>query len=99
MKALKDILYGVGLSAVSGSTAILVNSICFDSRSVGMDDVFIAIKGTLTDGHKFIDKAIASGAKAIVCETMPEDLVNEVTYVEVKNGNAALADWQAQRGG
>ena len=91
MKALKDILYGVGLSAVSGSTAILVNSVCFDSRAVGMDDVFIAIKGTLTDGHNYIDQAIASGAKAIICETMPGNLVNELTYVEVKNGNAALA--------
>ncbi|QCW99046.1 UDP-N-acetylmuramoyl-L-alanyl-D-glutamate--2,6-diaminopimelate ligase [Aggregatimonas sangjinii] len=91
MKALKDILYGVGLSAVSGSTAILVNSICFDSRLVGMDDVFIAIKGTLTDGHNYIDQAIASGAKAVVCESMPDKLINEVTYVEVTNGNAALA--------
>ena len=91
MKALKDILYGVGLKSVSGSTAVMVNSVCFDSRKVGMDDVFIAIKGTLTDGHKYIDKAIASGAKAIVCETLPANLVNEITYVEVKNGNTALA--------
>jgi len=91
LKALKDILYGVGLKSVSGSTAVMVNSVCFDSRKVGMDDVFIAIKGTLTDGHKYIDKAIASGAKAIVCETLPANLVNEITYVEVKNGNTALA--------
>jgi len=91
VKALKDILYGVGLKSVSGSTAVMVNSVCFDSRKVGMDDVFIAIKGTLTDGHKYIDKAIASGAKAIVCETLPANLVNEITYVEVKNGNTALA--------
>ncbi len=91
MKSLKDILYGVGLTAVSGTTNMMVNAVCFDSRTVGMDDVFVAIKGILTDGHKYIDQAINSGAKAIVCEEMPEKLVNEITYVEVRNGNIALA--------
>ncbi len=91
MKLLKDILFGVGLTAVSGSTNVMVNAICFDSRKVGLDDVFVAIKGTLTDGHKFIEKAINSGAVCIVCETMPEQLINGVTYVEVDNGNKALA--------
>ena len=91
MKLLKDILFGVSLSAVSGDTNCLVNSICFDSRKVSLDDVFIAIKGTLTDGHEYIEKSINSGAKAIVCESLPEVLVNGVTYVEVANGNTALA--------
>ena len=91
MKLLKDILYGVGLSAVSGSTNVMVNAIHFDSRKVEMDDVFIAIRGTLTDGHKYIEKAINSGAKAIVCEELPEQIVNEITYVQVDNGNTALA--------
>ncbi len=91
MKLLKDILYGVSLSAVNGSTDILVNAVCFDSRKVGMDDVFVAIKGTLTDGHLYIGKAIDTGAKAIVCETLPEQIVNGVTYVAVKDGNTALA--------
>ncbi|MGB5500358.1 MAG: UDP-N-acetylmuramoyl-L-alanyl-D-glutamate--2,6-diaminopimelate ligase [Maribacter sp.] len=91
MKLLKDILFGVGLTAVSGSTNVMVNTLCFDSRNVGLDDVFVAIKGTLTDGHKFIGKAINSGALCIVCETMPEQLINGVTYVEVDNGNKALA--------
>ncbi|SHJ23626.1 UDP-N-acetylmuramoylalanyl-D-glutamate--2,6-diaminopimelate ligase [Arenibacter nanhaiticus] len=91
MKTLKDILYGVGISAVSGSTAVMVNNICFDSRAIGMDDVFVAIKGTLTDGHQFIDIAIAAGAKAIVCEELPEKLINEITYVQVDSGNKAMA--------
>lgn len=91
MKLLKDILYGVPLSAVSGSTDILVNAVCFDSRKVGMDDVFVAIKGTLTDGHLYITKAIDTGANAIVCEMLPEQIVNGVTYVEVMDGNTALA--------
>lgn len=91
MILLKDILYGVSLSAVSGSTNVMVNSIVFDSRKVGMDDVFVAIKGTLTDGHKFISQVVAAGAKAIICEELPSEMVNGVVYVEVDNGNKALA--------
>ena len=91
MKTLKDILYGTGLTAVNGSTDIKVNSICFDSREVDLDDVFVAIKGTVTDGHNYIDKAISAGAKAIVCEELPSEMVNEITFVEVRNGNEALA--------
>src|SRR5690606_15442775 len=91
MKSLKDILYGVGLSAVSGSTSLLINEICFDSRNVGMDDVFVAIKGVLTDGHQYIEKAIAAGANSIVSETLPNILVNGVTYVIVDNAHTALS--------
>jgi len=91
VKLLKDILYAVGLRAVSGSTNVMVNEIHFDSRNVKMDDVFIAVRGTITDGHKFIEKAINSGAKAIICEELPEHLVNEITYVEVHDSNQALA--------
>ncbi|MBT8184777.1 MAG: UDP-N-acetylmuramoyl-L-alanyl-D-glutamate--2,6-diaminopimelate ligase, partial [Eudoraea sp.] len=91
MKSLKDILYGVGLTAVSGPTGIGINAICFDSRKVKKNDVFVAIKGTITDGHKFINTAIRSGAKAIVCEELPDKMTDEVTYVEVKDGNTALA--------
>ncbi|PKA99240.1 UDP-N-acetylmuramoylalanyl-D-glutamate--2,6-diaminopimelate ligase [Flavobacteriaceae bacterium MAR_2009_75] len=91
MKLLKDILYGAGLNAVNGSTDILVNEICFDSRKVAIDDVFVAIKGTLTDGHLYIQKAVDLGAKAIVCEEFPQLLVDGITYVEVEDGNTALA--------
>ncbi len=91
MTSLKDILYGVGLTAVSGTTAKLVNNICFDSRTVELDDVFVAIKGTQSDGHSYIKKAIELGANAIVCETMPEELVNEISYIEVEDSKKALA--------
>lgn len=91
MKLLKDILYGVSLAAVSGDTNVMINHLHFDSRKVEMDDVFVAIKGLITDGHNYIQKAINQGAKAIVCETLPELLVNGVTYLEVDNGNKALA--------
>ncbi len=91
MMLLKDILYGVSLTAVSGSTDVLVNSIQFDSRKVSIDDVFVAVRGLITDGHEYIEKAVNAGAKAIICEKLPEQIVNEITYVEVKDCNAALA--------
>ncbi|MEE9362951.1 MAG: UDP-N-acetylmuramoyl-L-alanyl-D-glutamate--2,6-diaminopimelate ligase [Cellulophaga sp.] len=91
MKSLKDILYGVSLSAVSGSTEVILNAINFDSRKVVLNDVFVAIKGIITDGHKYIDTAIGLGAIAIVCEKLPEQMKDGITYVEVENGNSALA--------
>jgi len=91
MKLLKDILYGVSLSAVTGDTNVMVNNVHFDSRKVEMDDVFVAIKGLITDGHKYIQTAIDSGVKAIVCEIMPEIIVNGITYLQVDSGNKALA--------
>ncbi|MEH6681399.1 MAG: UDP-N-acetylmuramoyl-L-alanyl-D-glutamate--2,6-diaminopimelate ligase [Sediminicola sp.] len=91
MKSLKDILYGVSLSAVSGSTNVMVNSLVFDSRKVGLDDVFVAMRGTVVDGHQYIPQVVAAGAKAVICEELPTDMVNGVTYVEVDNGHKALS--------
>lgn len=91
MKLLKDILYRVNLVAVSGDTNVMINNVHFDSRKVEMDDVFVAIRGTVTDGHGYIQKAVESGAKAVICEKLPEILVNGVTYLEVGNSNSALA--------
>ncbi|MFH4964890.1 UDP-N-acetylmuramoyl-L-alanyl-D-glutamate--2,6-diaminopimelate ligase [Gaetbulibacter sp. M235] len=91
MIALKDILYKVTLNAVVGSTFVDINEIHFDSRNVAKNNAFVAIKGTHVDGHEFIEKAIEKGAIAIVCETIPADLHNGITYVEVENAGKALA--------
>ena len=91
MKVLKDILYKVSIEAVKGSTDVAINSIDFDSRKVSMNDLFVAIRGTLSDGHDFIEKAINQGAIAIICEEFPEKIINGVTYIKVKNTNQALA--------
>ncbi|SHK72676.1 UDP-N-acetylmuramoylalanyl-D-glutamate--2,6-diaminopimelate ligase [Maribacter aquivivus] len=91
MMHLKDILYGVRITAVSGTTSCDIASVCFDSREVQKGDAFVAIKGTLTDGHKYIDAVVAAGARAIVCEQLPADMIDDVTYVQVENGNQALA--------
>jgi UDP-N-acetylmuramoyl-L-alanyl-D-glutamate--2,6-diaminopimelate ligase len=91
VKILKDILYKVSIESVHGTTAVEINKIEFDSRAVSTNDVFIAIKGTVTDGHKYIDKAIELGAKFIVCEVLPNHLTEQVTYVKVNNSSEALA--------
>ena len=91
MKLLKDILYKVGIEAVHGATDITISKIEFDSRKIELNDVFVAIKGTLSDGHHFIDKALNLGAIAVVCEEFPDVIVNGVTYIKVKDTNEALA--------
>ena len=91
MKQLKDILYKVAVNAVSGSTEVAVSSIIFDSRKVKKNDVFVAQKGTLVDGHIYIDKAIQLGATSIVCEEIPENKTEGITYIQVGNSDSALA--------
>jgi len=91
MTELKDILYKVTINAVVGSTSVKVDAIDFDSRNISKNDIFVAIKGTVSDGHKFIDTAIEKGAIAIVCETLPTNLQNGITYIEVESASKALA--------
>lgn len=91
MKNLKDILYKVNIEAVHGKTDVQINAIQFDSRKILLDDVFVAIHGVSTDGHDFIEKALNLGAIVIICEKMPQILVNGVTYIQVKDSQIALA--------
>lgn len=90
MKLLKDILYKVRLVGVIGSTNSSVSSIAFDSREVQRNGLFVAVKGTASNGHEFIDKAIETGAKAVVCEVLPENIVSGVTYIQVEDSKQAL---------
>lgn len=91
MTQLKDLLYKVSIEAVKGSTDIAVRNIDFDSRKIGQDDVFVAIRGSISDGHDFIEKAVNSGATAIICDTFPDVIVTGITYIQVKDTNKALA--------
>src|SRR5690554_2138445 len=91
MKNLKDILYKTPIEAINGSTDIVVGKIEFDSRKISEGDVFVAIKGTLADGHNYIKKSIEQGATAIVCENFPEEIKAGITYVQVADTQKALA--------
>jgi len=91
LKNLKNILYKVSIESVVGSTDRSVAAIQYDSRAIKKDDVFVAIKGGVFDGHAFISKAISLGAVVVVCQELPEQLLNAVTYVKVVNTGKALA--------
>lgn len=90
MKLLKDILYKAGLIEVVGSTNLAITSISSDSRKVTKDSLFVAVKGTLSDGHQYINQTIEKGAAAIICEDFPEIKNENITYVKVKDSSFAL---------
>lgn len=82
---LKELLRFAGKYEVYGNEEIEVNGIEIDSRNIKENNVFIAIKGTQSDGHNYIEKAIELGATTIICEKLPELQNNAVTYVVVNN--------------
>ena len=78
MKLLQDILYKVRLEGVVGTTNVAVESLTSDSRAVRPMALFVAVKGIQSDGHSFIEKAIELGAAAVVCQDLPEKLVENI---------------------
>ncbi|MEJ6979828.1 UDP-N-acetylmuramoyl-L-alanyl-D-glutamate--2,6-diaminopimelate ligase [Pedobacter sp. P351] len=90
MKNLKELLIGVSVLSQKGSAEIGVQSVCFDSRQIKSGSLFVAVSGTHTDGHIFIDKAIGLGASSVVCEEFPEHIVADVTYIQTKDSAQAL---------
>lgn len=88
---LKDILWKVAIENVHGSTDVAIEKMEFDSRKITENDVFIAIRGTISDGHEFIETAINKGAIAIICDTFPEIIITGITYIKVKDTNKAMA--------
>lgn len=90
MILLKDILYKVSLKSTSGDMNIAVSGVEFDSRRVKPGNLFVAVKGTQTDGHRFIDKAIENGATAIVCQD-ETDAHNGISIVQCHDSSRALA--------
>ena len=91
MILLRDILYKVSIDKVIGNTAVAIHDLQFDSRKVVLNDVFIAIKGRESDGHSFIKKATDQGALAIICEVLPNNIINGITYIQVADSHKALA--------
>lgn len=87
---LSQILYNVSLESVIGKTDVDINAIVFDSRQVAARSLFVAISGTQVDGHDYIQKAINTGAVAILCENIPEDISGNITYLKVKNSAKAM---------
>jgi len=91
MKLLQDILFGVSLREVVGSTQLSIKDIQIDSRKVQEGSVFVAIRGIQADGHEFIATAIQNGAIAIVCEKLPHSLQEGVVFIVVANAQESVA--------
>jgi UDP-N-acetylmuramoyl-L-alanyl-D-glutamate--2,6-diaminopimelate ligase len=90
MAELKDMLYKVSITSTSGDMNVDVKGICFDSRKARPGFLFVAVKGTQSDGHGFIGAAISGGAVAVIAEKLPEEMKGDVTYVTVKDSALAL---------
>lgn len=89
-KRLNDILNAVKLISTSGAMDVEIKGITADSRKVEAGWVFVAVSGTQVDGHQFIEKAITSGAIAVVCEVLPDSLGESISYARVENSAVAL---------
>ena len=85
-----ELLKNVEVVNTLGETSIEITGVNIDSRRIQAGHLFVAIPGTQTDGHKFIPKAIELGAAAILCERMPEELTDGVTYVVVHSTESAV---------
>ncbi len=90
MIMLNDILKGIPVVKIIGSTLVTVGALQIDSRAIQTGDAFIAVRGTLTDGHQYIATCIEKGARVIICETIPDDIDQTITYVQVGNSARAL---------
>lgn len=89
---LQEILDGIEVKSCSADRTMAVGELKYDSREVKTGDVFVAITGFETDGHKYIDKAMQQGACAVICERVPQD---DVPYVQVASSRRALAQMAA----
>ncbi|MFA4869438.1 MAG: UDP-N-acetylmuramoyl-L-alanyl-D-glutamate--2,6-diaminopimelate ligase [Pedobacter sp.] len=92
---LQDVLYGITITNLIGKTNREVGVLTFDSRQVTSDAVFFAIKGTVSDGHAYINSVLEKGVSVIVCEQVPQETVEGVTYIQVADSSVALGKMAA----
>lgn len=90
MKRLNDLIGEMTLKSIHGDPGREIRTICFDSRMAGPGDLFVALRGTVADGHRYIDTAHRQGAVGIVCESLPDALDPDCCYLECENSHEAL---------
>jgi len=90
VKLLKDILFRSRIQQVFGSTHVAIEHITMDSRDMKPFSLFVAVSGVTVNGHDYIDKAIASGAVAVVCEKIPDYPTGNITFIQVQNSAESL---------
>ena len=95
MKPLDILLKSLRTYTLTGTPELNITEILFDSRAVsaqpdGSTQLYVAQRGTQTDGHKYIASAIKQGCRAVVCEELPETLADGVCYIKVADSSVAL---------
>ncbi|WP_462266260.1 UDP-N-acetylmuramoyl-L-alanyl-D-glutamate--2,6-diaminopimelate ligase [Mucilaginibacter sp.] len=90
MRYLSDIVEGLPFTELQGSADVEVNAIVFDSRQVQPGCLFVAVRGTVVDGHDYIEQAVADGAVAIICEELPGHTATGADFLMVQDSAAAL---------
>ena len=89
---LKELIKNIRPTEIVGSTDVEITGVNIDSRRIEKGHIFVAMRGTQTDGHAFIGKAEAQGAAAILCEELPQEPGKGVTYVRVKSTEDAAGE-------
>lgn len=90
MRYLSDILNGVPFTELQGSADVEISAVVFDSRKVVPGCLFVAVKGTVVDGHNYIEQAVKQGAAAIICEDLPAHVIGEVDFLMVADSAKVL---------
>lgn len=85
---LEQILENVDIKEMHAPAELEISGICYDSRAVGPGDLFVAVRGFTVDGHRYISKAVAAGAAAVLCEQAPDE---DIPYIITSDSRKALA--------
>ncbi|WP_372752015.1 UDP-N-acetylmuramoyl-L-alanyl-D-glutamate--2,6-diaminopimelate ligase [Labilibaculum sp.] len=91
-KNINELLSSVQIETKKGARDVEVNAIHFDSRKIKDGDLFVACRGTVSDGHDYIEKAVENGAKVVVCEELPLNSTSETSFILVKDSSVALSE-------
>ncbi|MBE9584133.1 UDP-N-acetylmuramoyl-L-alanyl-D-glutamate--2,6-diaminopimelate ligase [Mucilaginibacter sp. JRF] len=90
MRYLSDIIEGLAFTELQGSADVEITAVVFDSRKVVPGSLFVAVRGTVVDGHDYIEQAVKQGAAAIICEELPAHVTGEVDFLMVADSAIAL---------
>jgi UDP-N-acetylmuramoyl-L-alanyl-D-glutamate--2,6-diaminopimelate ligase len=90
MRYLSDIIEGLAFTELQGSADVEISAVVFDSRKVIPGSLFVAVRGTMVDGHDYIEQAVKDGAIAVICEDLPAHVTGEVDFLMVANSAIAL---------
>ena len=90
MKKIKDIIKGISNVTILGDPEKLISKIGFDSREITENSMFVAVKGSRSDGHDYIRNVIDSGASAIICEEIPDNPEKKICWIKTTDSAKAL---------